>query len=154
MSSAPGLHPDHREFRQLYIDGKWQAGTGDGSIDVLSASTEEVIGSVPEGTVQDIDRAVQAARRAFDDGWNRTSPSERATWLNKLASALKDRGGEIASTISQEVGSPISMSTSIQAGLPVIVTSTYASLIQEAKLEQEIGNSLVVREPAGVVGAI
>ncbi len=139
--------------RELYIDGKWQPQSGNGSIDVLSASTEEVIGSVPEGTATDVDRAARAARAAFD-GWSQTSVQERAAWLLKLAAALKERGEQIANIISQEVGSPISMSTSIQAGLPVLVTSTYAKLITELKLEQEIGNSLVVREPYGVVGAI
>jgi aldehyde dehydrogenase (NAD+) len=139
--------------RELYIDGKWQPQSGSGSIDVLSASTEEVIGSVPEGTAADVDHAARAARAAFDH-WSQTSVQERAAWLLKLAGALKERGEQIANIISQEVGSPISMSTSIQAGLPVLVTSTYAQLITELKLEQEIGNSLVVREPYGVVGAI
>jgi betaine-aldehyde dehydrogenase len=74
--------------------------------------------------------------------------------LRKLADALKQRAEQIATTISQEVGSPIQMSTNIQAGLPVLVTNSYAQLITELKLEQEIGNSLVVREPFGVVGAI
>jgi acyl-CoA reductase-like NAD-dependent aldehyde dehydrogenase len=123
-------------------------------IDVLSASTEEVIGSVPEGTPEDVDRAVQAARRAYDNGWNQTTPLERSEWLSKLAAALKERSEKIATTISQEVGSPISMSTSIQTGLPIVVTTSYANLIKDARLEQEIGNSLVVREPVGVVGAI
>jgi aldehyde dehydrogenase (NAD+) len=139
--------------RELYIDGKWLPQSGNGSIEVLSASTEEVIGSVPEGTAADVDRAARAATAAFD-GWSQTSVQERASWLLKLAGALKERGEQIAKIISQEVGSPISMSTSIQAGLPVLVTSTYAKLITELKLEQEIGNSLVVREPYGVVGAI
>ena len=120
----------------------------------MSASTEEIIGSVPEGTADDVDRAAQAASRAFNNGWGQTNTAERADWLQKLADALKQRGERIATTISNEVGSPISMSTSIQAGLPVVVTLTYAKLIQEAKLEQEIGNSLVVREPMGVIGAI
>ncbi len=140
--------------RELYIDGKWQPQSGTGSIDVLSASTEEIIGSVPEGTAADVDRAARAARAAFDNGWSHTTAQERAAWLLKLAGALKDRAEQIANIISQEVGSPISMSTSIQAGLPVLITSTYAQLITELKLEQEIGNSLVVREPFGVVGAI
>ena len=140
--------------RELYIGGKWVAQAGSGSIDVLSASTEETIGAVPEGTAADVDRAARAARAAFDDGWSQTTVGERADWLRKLAEALKERGQQIATTISQEVGSPISMSTNIQAALPVVVTTSYAQLIADVKLEQEIGNSLVVREPFGVVGAI
>ena len=97
---------------------------------------------------------MRAARAAFDGQWGQTSVPERAEWLRKLADALKQRAEQIATTISQEVGSPIQMSTNIQAGLPVLVTNSYAQLIAELKLEQEIGNSLVVREPFGVVGAI
>src|SRR5271165_5817261 len=140
-------------YREFFIGGKWQAATGKDSIDVLSASTEEVIGSIAEGTAQDVDQAVGAARRAFDS-WSQTTVTERADWLNKLASALKERTERIATIIAQEVGSPMSMATSVQAGLPVVVTGSYAKLIAEVKLEQEIGNSLVVREPFGVVGAI
>jgi len=140
--------------RELYIGGKWIPQSGTGSIDVLSASTEEVIGAVPEGTAADVDRAARAARSGFDDQWSQTTVEERADWLRKLADALKERAPEIAQTISQEVGSPIQMATNIQAGLPVMVTGSYAQLITQIKLEQEIGNSLVVREPYGVVGAI
>jgi aldehyde dehydrogenase (NAD+) len=151
MTGAP---PKSTHSRELYIAGNWTPQSGTGSIDVLSASTEEIIGSVPEGTGADVDRAVRAARAAFDGHWSQTTVQERSEWLRKLAEALKQRAEQIAVTISQEVGSPIQMSTSIQAGLPVLVTNSYAQLIAELKLEQEIGNSLVVREPFGVVGAI
>ena len=140
-------------FPDLFIDGRWQPSAGSQKIDVLSASTEEVIGSIPEGTPEDVNRAADAARRAFDS-WSETPIEERAQWLEKIAAALKDRAEQIAKTIAMEVGSPISIATSIQAGLPVAVTAGYAKTLREAKLEQEIGNSLVVREPAGVVGAI
>src|ERR1700733_10210453 len=139
------------QYTELYIDGGWRRASG--VIDVLSASTEEVIGSIPEGRTEDVDAGVDAARRAFP-GWSETSIAERADWLDKLAAALKERTESIAKTIAMEVGSPISIATSIQAGLPVMVTSSYAKLLREAKLEQEIGNSLVVREAAGVAGAI
>jgi aldehyde dehydrogenase (NAD+) len=138
-------------YTELYINGAWRAGSS--TINVVSAFTEEVIGSVPEGTRQDVNAAVDAARRAFP-GWSETSPAERADWLDIIAGALKERTEQIARTIAMEVGSPISIATSIQAGLPVVVTSSYAKLLREAKFEQEIGNSLVVREAAGVVGAI
>ena len=141
-------------YSELYIDGRWQPSAGKKKIEVLSTSTEEVIGSIPEGTAEDVSRAVDAARRAFDGGWSETSREERADWLERIAGALKDRSEQIARTIAMEVGSPISMATSIQAGLPVMVTASYAKLLREAKLEHEIGNSIVVREPAGVAGAI
>jgi len=150
MTATTSKTNTHREF---FIGGKWQAATGKSSIQVLSASTEEPIGSIPEGTPQDVNLAVTAARRAFES-WSQTTVAERADWLTKLANALKERGERIATIIAQEVGSPMSMATPVQAGLPVVVTGSYAKLIAEVKLEQEIGNSLVVREPFGVVGAI
>ncbi len=139
--------------RDFYIDGKWQSQADGGSIEVLSASTEEVLGAVPEGSAADVDSAVRAARRAFP-GWSETTPAERSGWLEKLAAALKERAAGIATTIAQEVGSPITMATSIQAGLPVAITQSYAALISTFVLEQQTGNSLVVRDPYGVVGAI
>ncbi|MEO8028824.1 MAG: aldehyde dehydrogenase family protein [Bryobacteraceae bacterium] len=142
----------HR-YTQFYIDGGWQTPAGTGSIDVLSASTEEVIGSVPEGTPADIDRAADAAARAFPS-WSETPVEERAQWIEKLAAGLKQRAEQIANIIAQEVGTPIGIATAVQAGLPVAVTGSYAKLIREIPLEREIGNSLVIREAYGVVGAI
>ncbi len=140
--------------QQLYIDGGWQTPAGAGMIPVTSASTEETIGQVPEGTAADVDRAAEAARRAFDGGWGETPVEERAAWIEKLAGALKDRMKAVARTIAGEVGTPIAMATSVQAGLPVMVTQSYATLLRESKFEEQIGNSLIVREPVGVVGAI
>src|SRR5579883_2802098 len=140
-------------YSELYIDGGWQKCAGTKKIDVVSASTEEVIGSIPEGTPEDVNRAVAAAARAFP-AWSALPREERAQWLEKLAAALKERTEQIAKTIAMEVGSPMSIATPIQAGLPVNVTNSYANLLREAKLEHEIGNSLVVREAVGVVGAI
>src|SRR5580704_7769738 len=139
------------QYTELYSDGGWRRASG--AIEVLSASTEEAIGSIPEGTAEDVETAVAAARRAFN-AWSETAPGERAEWIEKIAAALKERAEQIARTIAMEVGSPISIATSIQAGLPVMVTSGYAKILREAKLEHEIGNSLVVREPAGVAGCI
>ncbi|MBM3734155.1 MAG: aldehyde dehydrogenase family protein [Acidobacteria bacterium] len=140
--------------QQLYINGAWRTPLSPGLIDVLSASTEDVIGRIPESSPADVDQAAEAARQAFEGPWGETTAAERADWIEKLAGALKDRLKTVALTIAEEVGTPITMSASIQAGLPVMVTDSYAKLIREAKLEEEIGNSLIVREPVGVVGAI
>jgi aldehyde dehydrogenase (NAD+) len=141
-------------YERFYIDGQWQKPAGTETIDVRSASTEEVIGRVPKGTAADVDRAVAAARRAFDSGWGLTSTEERAEWLRKLAAALESRVQEVASTISQEVGMPIRMSTPVQAQLPVNITRGYVDIITAVALEEQVGNSIVVREPFGVVGMI
>src|SRR5579862_8335033 len=97
MTSAQAATNSHRN---LYINGKWEPQAGAGSINVLSASTEEVIGSVPEGTPADVDRAAREARAAFDNGWSETTVQERAEWLRKLANALKERAERIAKTIA------------------------------------------------------
>jgi betaine-aldehyde dehydrogenase len=143
-----------RSYDHFYIAGGWQQPSDTEDIDVRSASTEEVIGRVPRGTADDVDRAVRAARAAFDSGWGLTTPAERAGWLHKLAAALEARVPDIATTISQEVGMPITMSTIVQAKSPVNVTRSFATLAESASFEEQIGNSLVVREPYGVAGMI
>ena len=143
-----------RTFAELYIDGAWRPPTGTGIIEVYSASTEEAIGAVPAGTAADVDRAVDAACRAFAGGWGRTTPGERAAWLDGLAAALKARVPEVARTIAEEVGSPISMATSVQAGSPVAIAHDFADLARGYAWEEPVGHSLVAREPYGVVAAI
>ena len=143
-----------RTYSDHYINGAWRAPASPAHIEVLSASTEEVIGRIPEGSAADADAAIQAARAAFDESWGSASAAERADWLDKLAAALKARAAEIAETIAGEVGSPISMAQNIQAGLPIAITASYARLAREASFEREVGNSLLVREPYGVVAAI
>jgi len=138
---------------RLYIDGAWTPSAGGGRIEVRSASTEEVIGTVPEGTPEDVDRAVRAAHRAFP-AWSQTSVEERAAFLQAINLGLASRIDEIARLIASEVGMPLTMSTAIQAGLPVMTSGQMAQLVRDFAFEEEIGNSLVVREPVGVVGCI
>jgi betaine-aldehyde dehydrogenase len=143
-----------REDRdQLFIDGTWVPSTGSGRIEVLSASTEEVIGSIPEGTAEDVDRAVAAARRAFEQ-WSQTPVAERAEILQKISAGLASRIDRIARLIAAEVGMPITMATAIQAGLPIMTSGQMAQIARDFPFEEEVGNSLVVREPVGVVGCI
>jgi acyl-CoA reductase-like NAD-dependent aldehyde dehydrogenase len=143
-----------KAFDHFYIDGAWQRPSGGDVIDVRSASTEEVIGRVPRGTAEDVDTAVAAARRAFDGGWSRSTPQERAEWLHRLADALEARVPAIAETISQEVGMPITMSTLVQAKFPVSVVRSFETLVRDTSFEDTIGRSLIVREPYGVAGMI
>lgn len=139
--------------QQVFINGAWRTPAGPGLIDVESASTQQTIGRVPEGGAADIDAAAEAAEHALRS-WSQTTVEERAGWLDKIGAELEARASDIARTIAQEVGSPITMATSIQAGLPTLVTKSYAKLIRETALEETIGNSLILREPVGVVGAI
>ena len=142
-----------RVHEQLYVGGKWVAPSGRGTIDVIDAATEEPIGRIPSGNEEDVDRAVQAAARAFPQ-WAATPVADRARFLERIKDGLAARAEEIATTISAEVGSPITMAKTVQAGLPVAVTGSFAALVREFPFEERIGNSLVVREPVGVVAAI
>ncbi|MEM8903696.1 MAG: aldehyde dehydrogenase family protein [Actinomycetota bacterium] len=141
----------HRD--QLYIDGAWVDSTGTDTIEVIDPSTEEVIGSIPAGTEADVDAAVAAARRAFDD-WAAQDLDARVKYVQAIAEGLAARGEEIADLISREVGMPKKLSQRIQAGLPAGSTASVVEIAKTFPWEEQIGNSLIVREPVGVVGAI
>src|SRR5688500_18876952 len=94
---------------KIYIDGSWVPSTGTGTIDVINASTEEVMGTVPEGSADDVDKAVKAARRAFDE-WSQTSIEDRSKYLQRISEGLAARSDEIANVISQENGMPLTLS--------------------------------------------
>ncbi len=141
------------DYDKLYIDGQWVRPSGTGTIDVINASTEAVMGSVPEGNAADVDRAVAAAKAAFE-GWSQTSVAERSKFVQGLADGLGARNQELAETICGEVGMPMFLSQLIQAGLPAAVAGTYPAILDEYQWEEQIGSSLVVKEPIGVVGAI
>jgi betaine-aldehyde dehydrogenase len=138
---------------KFFIGGQWVAPSAKETIDVHNAGTGEVMGKVPAGTERDIDAAVAAARAAFE-GWSRTPVDKRAEYLQKISDGLKARADELAKTIAQEVGMPIKLAGRIQAGLPIANFANYAKIAREFKYEERVGNSLVVKDPVGVVGAI
>ncbi len=138
---------------QLYIGGEWVKPDGAGTIEVRSPSTEEVIGRVPEGTSRDADAAVRAARAAFP-AWAAATAAERGALLAKVHENLKARSEEIGKLIASEVGMPIKLATRIQAASPVATFAMYAEMAKSFSFEEKVGNSIVVREPVGVVAAI
>ena len=138
---------------KFFIGGQWVAPSSREMIDVHNAGTGEVMGKVPAGGEKDIAAAVAAAHAALE-GWSATPPAHRGELLQKISDGLKARAAELGSTISQEVGMPIKMSGRMQAGLPIANFANYAKIAREFKFEDRVGNSLVVREPVGVVGAI
>src|SRR3954469_2547776 len=138
---------------KFYIGGQWVAPSVTQTIDVHNAGTGEVMGRVPAGSEKDIEAAVAAARGALES-WSQTATEKRAEFLEKISAALKARADELARTIAQEVGMPLKMASRIQAGLPIANFANYAKLVKEFPFETRVGNSLVVREPVGVVGAI
>jgi acyl-CoA reductase-like NAD-dependent aldehyde dehydrogenase len=138
---------------KIYIDGAWVASEGSGSIDVYDSTNGEVIGSIPNGSAADVDKAVQAAAKAFPE-WAAKSPEERAKYCTRIAEGLGARMDEIATVVTREAGMAKWLSLLVQAGLPINSFSTAAQIAESYEYETTVGNSLVVREPVGVVGAI
>ena len=126
---------------------------GGGRIDVVNPATEEVIAAVPAGTAAEVGAAVDAARAAFA-GWSARPVAQRAEAVRRISEGLAARRDEIAATITAEMGSPITFATRVQATLPVTTSAALAGLLADLPWTERIGNSLVVREPAGVVAAI
>lgn len=140
--------------KQIYLDGSWVDPSGDDSIrEVFDSTDGTVLGTVPVGTAEDVDRAVAAARRAFP-AWAALSVGERAAFCTKIAEGLGARSDEIAEVVTRETGMPKWLSQLVQAGLPVASFTIAAQVAESFEYEETIGNSLVVREPAGVVGCI
>ncbi|TDE59532.1 aldehyde dehydrogenase [Nonomuraea mesophila] len=148
-----------RRHDKLFIGGEWVAPAGTATIDVISPHTEEVVGQVPDGTPQDVDRAVAAARQAFDHGpWPRMTFAERAEVIGRLAAIYNERQGEMAELITEEMGSPITFSNLAQAPQPLGMLQFYAELGKTFEQEEErpglFGPLTVRREPVGVVAAV
>ena len=137
----------------LYINGEWVGATGEGVIEVVNPATEEVIGSVPVGSQADVDAAVMAARAAFP-AWSATSSEERIAALNALSAAIKENTEELAQTITAEVGTPIGYSRMAMVGTPRVVARSYAKMLESFEWEEEVRNSLIVKEPIGVCSFI
>ncbi len=154
MSTGSGrLAAGLLEREELYVGGSWVRASSGGSIDVVNPATEEIAGFVPEASAEDVDRAVIAARRAFP-AWAAVAPPERAKMVARLGEALAARMLDMSALISIEMGMPQNMSSMIQVGLPIVTFDTTAKAYNALALEEQVGNSVVVREPVGVVGAI
>ena len=139
--------------RTAHWIGGEQVDAGGERIGVVDPATAEILTEVPAGTAADVDRAVAAARAAFA-GWSTTPVEERAAVVQRVSDGLKARRDEIAATITWEMGSPITFAQKVQAAMPRATSAGVAKLAGEFAWTEEIGNSLVVREPVGVVGAI
>lgn len=137
----------------IYVDGQWTGSTSTETIDVLNPATEQVIDRVPAGSPADVDAAARAARAAFG-AWSALPAARRCEYIGKIADGLRARQQEIAETITTEMGCPIKISQRVQSALPIIVAESYRDPALVAEQAEELGNSLVLREPLGVVGAI
>jgi aldehyde dehydrogenase (NAD+) len=141
-------------MRSNYIGGKWVPSASDAGIDVINPATEQVIDTVPAGHPADVDDAVRAARAAFP-AWSTTPPSERAARLDAVRELLEKRADQVAAAISADMGAPAVFARKVQVGTPLAVLASYVDLLAAYDFGgQRVGNSLIVREPAGVAGAI
>ncbi|WP_029719949.1 aldehyde dehydrogenase family protein [Saccharopolyspora rectivirgula] len=123
-------------------------------IDVLNPATEEVIASVPAGTPADVDAAVAAARSAFEQ-WAATPLERRIEVARRISEGIAQRRDEIAATVTAEMGSPIKFATQVHASVPAATSAGIVEVLESGfPWSEEVGNSLVVREPVGVVAAI
>ena len=137
--------------KTLFLDGRWVTPTGTDVIEVIDPATEQVIGSVPNGTAADVDAAVDAARRDFDP---LISIAERRDRVTAVIAAMEKRLPDIAKTITQEMGAPVRIAQTVQTQVPLAVARGFADVLDTFEFEERVGNSLVIREPYGVIGAI
>ena len=148
------------ERDQLFFDGKWHAPESDSVISVVSPHSEAVIGHAASAGPSDVDRAVQAARAAFDTGpWPRMEPNERIEAVTRLAGIYKERRADMAALISAEIGAPISFAKMAQVRLPLTMMSAFCGLAADYEWQQDrpglYGKNIRIRkQPVGVVAAV
>jgi acyl-CoA reductase-like NAD-dependent aldehyde dehydrogenase len=148
------------ERDQLFIDGKWTAPQSDSVISVISPHSEAVIGHAASAGPADVNRAVEAARAAFDTGpWPRMQPAERIEALNRLAGIYKERRADMAALISAEIGAPISFAKMAQVRLPLTMISAFCGLAANYEWQQDrpglYGKNIrICKLPVGVVAAV
>ena len=142
-----------KKYDKIYINGQWVASEGTQTISVFDSTNEEVMATIPEGTASDVNKAAAAAKAAFTS-WSTLPKADRARFMNAIGDALGARMDEIASVISRETGMAKPLSNMIQVGIPINSFKQAAALAESFSFEKEVGSSLVVREPIGVVGCI
>ena len=141
---------DHLDF---YINGAWVPPAKPATRDVINPATEQSIGTISMGSAEDVDRAVKAARKAFET-WSRTTREERVALLENIVSVYKTRQDELAATISAEVGAPLWLSKAAQAAAGLGHFAQAIAVLKAFPFEEPRGRAMIVREPVGVVGMI
>jgi aldehyde dehydrogenase (NAD+) len=141
---------DHLKF---YIDGQWVEPHGKGTLDVVNPATEEPIGKIALGDATDVDRAVAAARKAFET-FSRTSREDRLALLERVLAVYKERAAELAAAVTQEMGAPVKLANAAQVPSGIGHFMATIRALKEYQFEHDIGTTRVVREPIGVVGMI
>ena len=139
--------------RQFYIDGAWVDPVEPKEFKVINPATETVAGVISMGGAKDVDRAVGAARRAFDT-YSRTTPADRLALLERILIAYKAHYGEIAQAISTEMGAPITLAKGSQTRIGVGHISAMIDVLKSFKFEEMRGTTRLVQEPVGVCALI
>lgn len=138
---------------KFYINGEWVDPTTSDTLDVINPATEESIGQIALGGKADIDKAVAAAKTAFES-FSQTSVEDRASLLERIIECYKDKMGEIAATVSQEMGAPVSLANAAQAPAGLGHLMFALNSLKNFPFEEDVGTARIVREPIGVCGLI
>ena len=138
---------------KFYINGEWVEPIGSDTVDVINPATEDAIGTIALGTHEDVDLAVAAAQNAFET-FSQTTVEERLELLNKITEIIGSRSQDLATAITSEMGAPTGLAKAAQAGTGLYHFATTARILANFSCEEELGKSLIVKEPVGVVGMI
>jgi aldehyde dehydrogenase (NAD+) len=153
LSGALGTILGMRTREHLFVGGEWVRPASPAAIDLVNPATEEIMGHVPDASPADVDRAVGAAREAFE-WWAATAVDDRAKLIERMHEVLVARLPEVGLLVAEEVGCPLPFATLVQVGGPLMVLASFAEVARTFPFEEEVGLSLVVREPVGVVAAV
>jgi aldehyde dehydrogenase (NAD+) len=142
-----------REYMKFYIDGQWVDPVTPKSMDVINPANEQVAGHISAGSAADVDKAVKAARKAFET-YSRTTREERIDLLQRILAEYQKRFGEIAQAITEEMGAPASLAQQAQAGVGIMHLTNGIQVLKDFKFDEERGTTRIVKEPIGVCGMI
>jgi aldehyde dehydrogenase (NAD+) len=142
-----------RDYMKFYIDGQWVDPVTAKSLDVVNPATEEVCGHISAGSAADVDKAVAAARKAFET-YSMTSREDRLDLLQRILAEYQKRFGDVASAITEEMGAPASLAQRAQAPIGMAHLATGIEVLKNFKFEEDRGPTRIVKEPIGVCGMI
>ena len=142
-----------KDCRQFYIDGKWVSPTEPHDFEVINPASEQPIATISLGSAVDVDRAVAAAKRAFES-YSETTLKDRLALLTRIVEVYRSKMDEMAETISREMGAPISLSRAAQAPAGLAHLTEIVKVLGHFKFEELKGSTLMRKEPIGVCGLI
>src|SRR5450755_4526185 len=151
--SLPAVSAGFQSRTAQWIGGSWSESDAVEQIAVVDASTEKTLATVPAGTAADAARAAKAAAAAFDS-WSTTPVAQRRLLLSRVVAGLEAKAELFAEVITAEVGAPVRVARAAQVGLAIAMADLGAAVLDGYRFEERIGNSVVIRQPAGVAVCI